>query len=264
MNHKLRIKKMIAILLFFISTIVFSISIFKIIKWKIDNNKTGDVLIVGKDKYGNIDYLIAGESDFDGPYTVNEDGKIPLSDKDYSSYSVIKNGSTSTFANIKKNDIVYVSGTLNTVFVYNKKVSGVYLSATPNMDSPQSVTVGGNQYKIESTLAFSKLSQGGYKKGDSIVLLLGRDGGVADVLGNKTEISQSTAQINKEEANTINSAYALLNAIGGVELQNGALLNNTLPATRGEFAKMIAEEAYLAENQDRRTGQGQVKNDENA
>ena len=201
--------------------------------------KTGDVLIVGKDKYGNIDYLIAGESDFEGPYTVNEDSKIPLNDKDYSSYSVIKNGSTSSFANIKKNDIVYISGTLNTVFVYSKKVSGVYLSATPNMDSPESVTVGGNQYKIESTLAFSKLSSGGYKRGDSIVLLLGRDGGVADVLGNKAEISQSTAEISKEEANTINSAYALLNAIGGIELQNGSLLNNTLPATRGEFARMI-------------------------
>ena len=202
--------------------------------------KTGDVLIVGKDKYGNIDYLISGESDFDGPYTVAQDGKIPADDKDYSSYSVIKNGSTSSFANIKKNDIVYIRGTLSTVFVYSKKVSGVYQSATPNMDSPESVTVGGNQYKIESTTAFSKLSQGGYKKGDSIVLLLGRDGGVADVLGNNKEISQSAADISRQETNTTNSAYALLNAIGAVDLENGSLLNNNLSATRGEFARMIA------------------------
>lgn len=197
----------------------------------------GDVVIVGKDAKGNIDYLISGKSDFDGPYTVTDDAKIPL-DADYSSYSVIKNGSTSSIPAIKKNDIIYVSTSLKTVFVYNKKASGTYTAASPNMDSPETVTVGGKQYKIESPLAFSKLSSGGYTKGDSVVLLLGRDGGVADVLGNKTISQQSTGENIKQQENAVKSSYALLGAIGAIDTQNSDLTGTTSPATRGEFAKM--------------------------
>jgi len=193
----------------------------------------GDVVIVGKDGNGNIDYLISVKSDLDGPYTVNEDEKIPL-DIDYSSYSVIKNGSTSSVLEIKKNDIIYVSSSLKTVFVYNKKVSGTYTAASPNMDSPETVTVGSKEYKIESPLAFSKLSTGGYTKGDSVVLLLGRDGGVADVLGNKTIPQESTAENIKLQENAAESSYALLISLGAIDNPD----NGTSPATRGEFAKM--------------------------
>lgn len=193
----------------------------------------GDVVIVGKDSKGNIDYLISGKSDFDGPYTVTNDAKIPL-DADYSSYSVIKNGSTSSLSSIKKNDIIYVSSSLKTVFVYNKKASGTYTAASPNMDSPETVTVGGKEYKIESPLAFSKLSTGGYTKGDSVVLLLGRDGGVADVLGNKTISQENTAENIKIQENTSESSYALLISLGAVDNPD----NGSSSATRGEFAKM--------------------------
>ncbi len=204
----------------------------------------GDVIIVGKDSRGGIDYLISGKSDFDGPHTVTKDATIPTS-KDCSSYSIIKNGSTSSLSDVKINDIIYISDSLSTVFVYNKKASGTYLAAAPNMDSPETVTVGGKQYKIESPIAFRKLSSGGYTKGDNIVLLLGRDGGVADVVGSKTFSSQTIDSGAESEVSSSESSYALLKALGAIPQEYSSAVNGAQPAARGEFAKMAVMSSTL-------------------
>ncbi len=198
---------------------------------------TGDIMIVGKDAYGNVDYLISGNSDFDGPYTVQADMTLPI-DGDFSSYSVIKNGSTSSISAIKNYDIVYISYSLSTVFAYSKKVSGTYSKAVPNIDSPESVIVGGTQYKIESPLAFSKLSSGGCKIGDSVELLLGRDGGVADVMGSYNVSGEDYEANLVTDTDTVKSSYALLDALGAIEVADGTFPNAEDTATRGEFAKM--------------------------
>ena len=198
---------------------------------------TGDVLIVGINTNGSIDYLISGKSDFNGPYTVQKDSSLPAGG-DFSAYSVIKNGSTSSLSAIKKNDIVYISSSLSSLFVYSKKASGIYSKAVPNIDSPESVIVGGKEYKIESPLAFSKLSSGGCKIGDNLVLLLGRDGRIADVLGYDNASSQSYAGELKKDQSTTPAPLALLSALGSLDLENGILQNAEAPITRGEFAKM--------------------------
>lgn len=197
------------------------------------NLSTGDIIIWGKDAYGNTDYLIAVRSGFDGPYTIREDGKIPLND-DYSSYFVLKNGSNSSLSEIKKYDIVYISKSLSGIFAYSKKVSGIYSKAVPNIDSPQSVIVGGKEYKIETPLAFSKLSSGGNNNiGDTVVLLLGRDGGIADIMDNEDGITDNYLPELKQETDTMDKTYALLLALGAID--NG---DTEKTVTRGEFAKM--------------------------
>lgn len=199
---------------------------------------TGDIIIWGKDAYGNTDYLIAGESGFDGPYTVKNDGVIPV-DNDYSSWFVLKNGSDSSLSEIKKYDIVYISKSLSGIFAYSKKVSGVYSKAVPNIDSPQSIIVGGKEYKIETPLAFSKLSSGGNNNiGDTVVLLLGRDGGIADIMDNEESMTDDYLPELKSETDTLDKTYALLLALGAIDNDDTDTANAEKIITRGEFAKM--------------------------
>lgn len=199
---------------------------------------TGDILTVGMDTEGNVDYIVAGKSDFEGPFTVKNDAEIPL-DGIYDEYSVIINGKASSAAMIKKNDIIYISPSLSSLFVYNKKISGIYSKAIPNADSPKSVVVGGNEYTIESPAAFSKLYSGGeFGIGDSVILLMGRDGGIADV-ASETELSNpSYVPEVHPETSVISKELALLSHLGAVDADESASLSGDDIITRGEFAKM--------------------------
>ncbi len=193
---------------------------------------TGDILIIGMNNDSNVDYIIAGQSDFDGPYTVKNDGQIPTVGN-YDGYSVVRNGNASSVSMIKKNDILYISPSLLSVFVYSKKVSGVYSKANPNADSPKSVVVGGNEYTIESPTAFSKLYSGGeYTVGDTVILLIGRDGGIADVVSENSAQPVTYMPDVKTEEDTVSKEFALLSHLGAVDL------NQDENVARGEFAKM--------------------------
>ena len=63
------------------------------------------------------------------------------------------------------------------VLAYTDKVTGVYEKASPTKDSPTSVTISGKEYSVESVDAFNALSSSGtFKYGDTVTLLLGRNG----------------------------------------------------------------------------------------
>lgn len=200
---------------------------------------TGDIVTVGKAPDGTVDYIIVGESDFDGPYTVGADGNL-ASHISTDGFSVVRNGEKSTLTDIRANDIVYYSSSLATVFAYSKKVSGIYASAYPNSTSPTSVTVGSAQYTIESPIAFSKLCSGGkFGIGDNVVLLLGKDGGLADVM-TTVDDAQGTIGSNLlvSEGSPISAHAALLGALGAVSLSGDDISDSDSFVTRGEFAKM--------------------------
>ena len=73
---------------------------------------------------------------------------------------------------------MYCSPALKTVWAYSKKVTGIYESASPNKDLPTSVVVSGVTYKLEGVDAYNKLSSSGsFNYGDTVTLLLGRNGG---------------------------------------------------------------------------------------
>ena len=102
------------------------------------------------------------------------------------SITVTRDGVKSSLSEVNMNDIVYYMKEYNTALVYSKKVTGVYETATPNKESPVSVTVSGVTYNIEGVDAYSKLSAyGTFKYGDTVTLLLGKTGDVADVLTNE-------------------------------------------------------------------------------
>ena len=96
--------------------------------------------------------------------------------------TVYRNGGESTLSAVQNQDVVYWSESMHTIWAYSDKVTGIYESAAPSASNPTSVTVAGKTYDIETTEAAYQLSDlGGYQVGDSVTLLLGRNGGVAAV-----------------------------------------------------------------------------------
>lgn len=130
---------------------------------------------------GEVDTLALLNGTMDGPVVVGEAGwrdKIPF---DISKASVTRNGVVTTSAALTDNDVVYWSKHLNALWVYTNKITGPIQAITP-ASAPTSVTVSGKSYEIEtSTAAYALSDLGTFEVGDSVTLLLGRDGKVAAV-----------------------------------------------------------------------------------
>ena len=139
----------------------------------------GQTLGYTLDSTGHVDYGALVTAETEGPFTVSGDVTLPFAK---STATVYRNGHESTWAQVTDYDIYYYNENLRTVWVYSNRVTGTYTAATPSTVAPTSVTVGGNTYTIESSAAAYKLSaQGQYTIGDTVTLLLGMNGGVADV-----------------------------------------------------------------------------------
>ncbi len=123
-----------------------------------------------------------------------------------SSIRVVRDGVSATLEDVKTNDIVYYMEEYKTALVYSKKITGIYEDALPSKNSPSSVIVSGVTYNLEGTNALSKLAAGGtFGFGDSVTLLIGKDGGVADV-----SVSSANSGIGDK-------LYGLLTAVGTKE-----------------------------------------------
>ncbi len=141
----------------------------------------GDVLRVKKTN-GIIDYITWQKGQVKGPLTVRSAdwGNSWGITEDT---AVMRNGASVSSAGLQTYDIAYYLKDLDMVLAYSNKATGVYEKATPNTDIPSSITVSGKEYPIEGSAAFQKLSSGGeFYLGDTLTLLLGKEGGVADVV----------------------------------------------------------------------------------
>lgn len=138
----------------------------------------GDILRVKSSSYG-IDSITCQTGEIQGPAVVSSAG-WQMDWKTDSSTRVMRNGLLSSLDALESCDVVYFMPEMNLVLSYSDKVTGVYESASPNKDTPQSVTVSGKTYQIESGSAFTALASGGsFAYGDTVTLLLGKDGQVA-------------------------------------------------------------------------------------
>ena len=71
---------------------------------------------------------------------------------------------------------------MQTLWVYTDRVAGTIQELSPTPSNPTSVKVAGQTYEIETASAAYELSDlGSYQVGDTVTLLLGRNGGVAAV-----------------------------------------------------------------------------------
>ena len=127
---------------------------------------------------GKIDTMALLNDTMDGPVVVGETGwrdKIPF---DISTASVTRNGVASSASALVSNDVVYWSDTMHALWVYTNRITGPIQAISPT-SAPSSVTVSGKSYSIETATAAYALSDlGSFEVGDSVTLLLGRDGKV--------------------------------------------------------------------------------------
>lgn len=136
---------------------------------------------------GTIDYITVSSSDLSGPYIVKNQNWMSTYKIDNDAI-VMRKGSRADFSDVTVNDVIYYSDTLNTIWCYNDTVTGIYEGASPNKNTPSSVTVSGKTFAIEGSDAYDALSSNGpYKFGDTITLLLGKDSGAAGVALENTQ-----------------------------------------------------------------------------
>lgn len=179
----------------------------------VSNISVGDIVKVSKIN-GKIDFVVISGNTLVGPVTAVGSDWVNLFNTDVSSATLLRNGNKASVSDINTNDILYYSDSLNTIWAYNKKITGVYEGAYPNQDQPSGITVSGIDYSLETATAFNKLcSAGTFDIGDSVTLLLGKDGKVADVVSpteSKTEVvGYMTESGTKEVTNSSGYTYSV-------------------------------------------------------
>lgn len=153
----------------------------------------GDIIRIHYKDNGEIDYINYSEGTVEGPIKVTSDSWMDSFETD-SSTKIVREGNIVSADSIQVNDIIYYSEALNMILAYTTKVTGVYESASPSKDAPSSVTISGVAYELEGASAFNDLSSGGsFNYGDTITVLLGRDGKkIAGVAGTDTASAVSS------------------------------------------------------------------------
>ncbi len=141
----------------------------------------GDLLSVKRDNLGNVEYLTIRNGNMTGPVVVRNSNwyqELSVSEET----AVMRDGVRGNAEDVRTNDVVYYSPDLNMVLAYSKKVTGIYESASPNKDQLTQVTISGVVYSVETADAFRALSSSGtYVYGDTVTVLLGKNGAIAGV-----------------------------------------------------------------------------------
>lgn len=175
------------------------------------NIAMGDVIYVKKNSSGNVEYVTVESGSLKGPYTVTSNQWYNVFGSTDGA-TVMRDGVKVGLNDVKTYDVAYYSPDLNIIFTYSKKVTGVYQNASPNTDNPESITVSGTEYKLESAGAFNAVSSSGsFRPGDTITLLIGRGGAVADVVSPNSSSYSVVGYLigsgNKEFTNLNGDAY---------------------------------------------------------
>ena len=107
------------------------------------------------------------------------------------SYTIYKNGSPASAADLKKYDVATYSSATNAVIVCDTKVSVYYEDCTPSPSNPTTITVlEGTELNVLPT-AVESLSQ--FKPGQQMTLLLTADGQVAGAVDSSASGARSNA-----------------------------------------------------------------------
>ena len=149
-------------------------------------NKSGqyhmNVLGYSLNQQGEVDRVALMGEVMDGPVVVSGDwqSQIPM---DLKAVSFTRDGQRIEQEELQEGDVLYWNKGMRRVWVYDDRVTGTLQALMPSAAKPTSVTVAGQTYTLETDQAAYALSDlGSYRLGDTVTLVLGRNGGVAAVV----------------------------------------------------------------------------------
>lgn len=129
---------------------------------------------------GQVGWSALVTADTKGPY-VTDSASLSLP---FAPETVYYNGAVSSLSAVQKYDIYYYNANMNTVWVYHDRVTGTLTGLSPNAAAPTAVTVAGVNYQLGTSEAAYRLSsQGSFREGDMVTLLLGMNGEVVQAIG---------------------------------------------------------------------------------
>lgn len=189
-------------------------------------NKSGSIyaktLGYELDANGDIAYLPMVYEELDGPVIAGADWRSQIPFETDESVIYI-DGSKSRPSNIHEYDVIYYSEKLNSIFVYQNRVTGRLNGVSPDRFTPNAVTVAGTNYALaDQGLAYEVSAMGSYEIGDYVTLLLGRDGKVVG-MGNAAKLNSfiggiilsKTEKVSDEKNSTDVKKYVtMLDTIG--------------------------------------------------
>jgi len=143
---------------------------------------------------GTLGYILIKEVEYNGPIVVRDNVDDVISALGAASDAIyVKDGMASDKTKIEEYDVCYYQSDIKTVYVYSKKISGVYEEAFPSKANVSSVEISGLTYDIETQTAAYKLGakSGSYDYNSRVTVLLGRNGGIVDVV----DLSSSSASL---------------------------------------------------------------------
>lgn len=132
-------------------------------------------ITVYNDDNGEYDYSIIEECELSTPVIAKANGVNPYE----GAKSFIRDGKRASASSIRKNDVLYYSSALETVYAYCDSALGIYEEAYPNQQNPTSIKLSGKLYQIETSAAAATLSKLDYN--NYVTVLLGKDGGIAGI-----------------------------------------------------------------------------------
>lgn len=132
---------------------------------------------------GKIDYDAMVKSDTEGPFVMRSAALADVIPFDTRVATVYRNGRLTTPADVGQYDVVYYNANTRTVWTYSNRAIGVLTAIEPSNVAPEAVTVAGNRYTLGTAAAKNKVSATGeFAVGDTLALLLGMEGEVADII----------------------------------------------------------------------------------
>ncbi len=155
-----------------------------------DGRVYGQALDCPFDEAGKVDDMTLITNKIKGPVVAAQGWKSKSAFSFTNANTIYyRNGKKSQSSAIVVNDILYYSKDLNKVWSYNQRATGVFEAASPNRISPASVTISGEVYELETAKvkkAFSA-SYGDLNIGDTVTVMMGKDGGIAHVVARDTD-----------------------------------------------------------------------------
>ncbi len=178
-------------------------------------------------KAGVLDYILWSDAKVDGTVTVldfePQKGQNPLPSLGLASDAkVYKNGVLSAWADLRQWDVCIVNASENTVAASDFRIIGIFESASPNREAPDTVTTLGGQTFPVLPDAREALSQ--YKYGDAVTFLFTQDKRVADVKPARELEALQPGLVTGDDSVTLSNGVTVTGTNQWAALQDGSLV----------------------------------------